>query len=195
VFNGVEFEFENNSNSNYNEICIQNYLPKLTANLGRCSATEVLQRPLNSFTLNRYPPCTSPHGPSPQPSQPPGPFFSLLSPPSRARLSYPLFPFLLPLSVLPPEPRACECDGMAGTARASSESRARLGASASDAPPRGNPSSTPVPRLPTLGPSHQMPSTPCPSSERHGWPRGNSALASCPSPRIKSALALHPPPP
>jgi hypothetical protein len=56
VFNGVEFEFENNSNSNYNEIYIQNYLQKLTANMGRYSATEVLQKPLNPFTLNRIPP-------------------------------------------------------------------------------------------------------------------------------------------
>jgi hypothetical protein len=56
LFNGVEFEFENNSNSNYNEIYIQNYLQKLTANMGHYSATEVLQRPLNPFTLNRFPP-------------------------------------------------------------------------------------------------------------------------------------------
>jgi hypothetical protein len=54
-FYGVEFEFGSNSNSSYiqTEIYMQNYLQKLTSNMGRHSATEVLQRPLNPSTLNR----------------------------------------------------------------------------------------------------------------------------------------------
>jgi hypothetical protein len=111
----------------------------------------------------------------------------------------PCFPFFFP------RPYCRPCRASAGAmGRLAPREPARLEASASDALPGRNPSSTPVPRLPTIGPNHRMPSAPCPSSERHGWPRGNSALTSCPSPRLKppeplwitlqSLLSLAPPP-